>query len=454
MEKRFVEQYQDKISRLFPEHNINNTTKKRILTRTVTFQVTDSCNLACTYCYQINKGKRVMTFDIAKQLIDSLLTGDKGFKEYIDPSFSPGIILEFIGGEPFLQIELIDKICDYFIKRCIELRHPWLLKYRISICSNGILYFDSKVQNFLEKHKDNISFSITIDGNKKLHDSCRVFPDGSPSYDIAIKAAKDWMNRGYYMGSKITISPNNIYYLSDALLHMIELGYYDINANCVYEKGWEISHAKELYHQLKSVADYLINHLEKNINISIFNENIFTPMKTDDLQNWCGGNAEMLACDPDGNLYPCIRYMESSLGAECDPLIIGNVYNGIASTSCHKKCIECLNNIDRRTQSTDECFYCPIANGCSWCSAYNYQVYGTANKRATFICIMHKARALANAYYWSKIYEKEHNNKVYNLYLPDSESLQIVSKEELDFIKSSPNLKYIDLYKDYFLENK
>ena len=58
--------------------------------------------------------------------------------------------------------------------------------------------------------------------------------------------------------------------------------------------------------------------------------------------------------------------------------------------------------ITRRSQSTDECYYCPIASGCGWCSAYNYEVFGTPDQRATFICIMHKARALANVYYWRK----------------------------------------------------
>ena len=66
----------------------------------------------------------------------------------------------------------------------------------------------------------------------------------------------------------------------------------------------------------------------------------------------------------------------------------------------------------RCSQSTDECINCPIAAGCAWCSAYNYEYFGELNKRATFICIMHKARALANVYFWNKYYraiEEEYN---------------------------------------------
>ena len=71
-----------------------------------------------------------------------------------------------------------------------------------------------------------------------------------------------------------------------------------------------------------------------------------------------------------------------------------------------KNNINLISNITRKSQSTEECFNCPIAAGCSWCSAYNYEQFGTPNKRATNICCMHKAASLANVYYWNKIYSK------------------------------------------------
>lgn len=72
---------------------------------------------------------------------------------------------------------------DYFVKRMIETDHPWQYNWRISISSNGVLYFNPEVQKFINKWMNHLSFNISIDGNKKLHDSCRVFPDGSGSYD-------------------------------------------------------------------------------------------------------------------------------------------------------------------------------------------------------------------------------------------------------------------------------
>lgn len=431
---REFEQFQDMVSRLYPElHNNAEGTRdvNRVLTKSVTFQVTDACNLACSYCYQINKGKRRMSLEVAKRAIDQLLSGENGIAEYCSPENSPGIILDFIGGEPFLEIELIEQICDYFRQQVVLRDHPWRKLWVVSICSNGVLYFDPKVQHFLEKYGDRLSFSVTIDGNKELHDACRRFPDGKPSYDLAVAAAKDWMSRGGTMGSKITIAPGNVQFVADAIKHMVSLGYHEINANCVYEEGWKLEHAQELYRQMKVLADYLLeNNLTEDIYCSLFKEDFFRPKPETDLDNWCGGNGVMLAVDPDGTWYPCLRYMESSLGTDQPAYSIGNVWEGIGQTECGKSRIECLHCIDRRTQSTDECFYCPIAEGCSWCTAYNYQVFGTPDARATFICVMHKARALANVYYWNKYYRKFNLNKRLKMHCPPEWGVPIVGEEE------------------------
>lgn len=433
VKEKFIS-YTDLIAKLYPKPvDPDAKGKDRILSRTVTFQVTDKCNLACTYCYQINKGTRRMTMDDAKLFIDKLLTGEDGFKEYINPDISPAIVVEFIGGEPFLEIDLIDEIVDYFRLRVIQLRHPWMEKFCVSICSNGVLYEDPKVQQFLQKNKDNISFSITLDGNKELHDKCRVFPDGSGSFDLAEPGAQDWMSRGYYMGSKITISQENLPYIYDALMHIVGLGYDEIHANCVYEAFWTEKDAGKLYELMKKFSDFMLSDKKyRDLDCSLYTRNLGTPKKADDLQNWCGGTGSMLSMDPDGWLYPCIRYMESSLGADQKPMRIGNVHTGLATCKEHQNCVECLNVIDRRSQSTDDCFYCPIAEGCSWCSAFNYQTYGTADKRVTRICPMHKGRVLANVYHWNNYYKKYGIADHFDLWVPRQWAEPIIGKEEYE----------------------
>lgn len=427
------EQFQDRIARLFPEYNYGDSDKH--LVKNITFQVTDDCNLKCTYCYQTHKGHHRMPFDVAKRFIDMLLDSDNT-NEYINTENSPGCIIEFIGGEPFLEIDLIDQITDYFISQMIIKQHPWATRFMISICSNGLLYFDPKVQKYLEKHKTHLSFSITIDGNKKLHDSCRLTHEGKGSYDIVIAGVKDWMSKGRYMGSKMTIAPQNVIYTYDAVKSIVESGYEDININCVYEEGWTYDHATILYYELKKIADYMIdNNLVETHRVAMFDENFFKPEDPLHNDNWCGGNGQMIAVDYKGDIFPCLRYMESSLGGQQKPLIIGNVYEGIMKTPEEIKIVHDLHAITRRSQSTDECFNCPIAAGCSWCTAYNYQVFGTANKRATYICPMHKARALANVYFWNTWYIKNKEDKIFVNNVPDEWALQIISQKELDGLR-------------------
>ena len=139
----------------------------------------------------------------------------------------------------------------------------------------------------------------------------------------------------------------------------------------------------------------------------------------------------MLAIDWKGDIFPCVRYMESSLGPDIPPVIAGNVNEGIMTNPECKNCIQKLKTVNRINQSTEECINCPIAEGCAWCQAYNYQDSGTFFHRATYICITHKARALANCYYYNMKYWKHNENTRMKLWLPDEEALKIISSDEL-----------------------
>jgi sulfatase maturation enzyme AslB (radical SAM superfamily) len=73
-----------------------------------------------------------------------------------------------------MEIELMDQITDYMLMELINRQHPWLLGFRVSICSNGLLYTTPKVQAYLNKFKNFVHISISVDGNKELHDKCRL----------------------------------------------------------------------------------------------------------------------------------------------------------------------------------------------------------------------------------------------------------------------------------------
>ena len=180
----------------------------------------------------------------------------------------------------------------------------------------------------------------------------------------------------------MTIAPGNVNYTFDAVKAMIDEGYSEINLNCVYEEGWTVDHARILYEELKRLADYMLENDYEDRKISIFDPYYFRPKDPEDNGNWSGGDGKMIAVDFKGDLYPCLRYMESSIGDAEPAYKIGDVYNGLSYNIEEAKRIECLKCITRRSQSDDECFSCPVAEGCSYCSAYKYQTFGTPQSRA------------------------------------------------------------------------
>ncbi len=169
--------------------------------KSITFIVTKDCQLACKYCYLVGKNtKERMTWEVAKAAIDYILGHEDEFRE-------ESVIWDFIGGEPFLEIELIDKICDYLKTEMFLRNHHWFDSYRFSFSTNGINYHTDKVQRFIEKNSGHLSIGITIDGTKQKHDLNRVWKDGETgSYDDVVKNIPMWLEQFPGAATKVTIS--------------------------------------------------------------------------------------------------------------------------------------------------------------------------------------------------------------------------------------------------------
>lgn len=419
--------------------------KNRLRIQNITIIVTQDCQLRCSYCYQHAKNcYNAMDKKTAREIVDLLFKLDAEDNPYINKNSAEAIILDFIGGEPLLEIDLIDYLVRYFRKKAVELNHRWALNYMLSFSTNGIYFNNPNVQKFIKKNKPRLSMGITIDGNKELHDACRRFPDGSPSYDIVAKSIKNHTKLFYRTTTKLTLAPGNISYLYPAIRNLYdEFKMEGVFANCVFEEGWTKEHAKIFYNELKKLADWIINNdIEKEFFCTLFDEHIGTQIPEEDNMNFCGGTGAMISITADGRIQPCLRYTDFNLNYRQPELNIGTLKDGIYNIPEHKKTVDMLDKITRRSQSNDECFYCPIGQGCSWCSGHNYEVYGTPDKRTTFICDMHKARVLANRYYWQQIYQKYRVNCEFKFCCPEEWALEIISKDEFEMLRGLENGYY------------
>lgn len=368
--------------------------------KSITFIVTKDCQLACKYCYLVGKNdKERMSWDIAKAAVDYILDHEEDFRE-------ESVIWDFIGGEPFLEIDLIDRVCDYIKKELYRRNHHWFNSYRFSFSTNGINYDSDKVQNFIKKNQSHISIGITIDGTKAKHDLNRIWKgNGSErgSYEDVVRNIPLWLKQFPYGGTKVTISSADIPYIKESVMHLYSLGIHEVNINCVFEDVWRDGDDALYEIQLMELADTIIDGgYYQDYACSFFTELMGKPLDCVlDNQNWCGAG-RMLSIDAAGNFYPCTRFAQYSLRNK-KAWIIGNIHDGI-----DKNKLRPFLALDRCTQSTQECIDCEVASGCAWCQGENYDAADTPTiyQRSTAICKMHKARVRVNNYYWNKLFRK------------------------------------------------
>jgi len=117
----------------------------------ITLIVTYACNQHCSYCYQI-KNTLKMEFETARKTIDYFYDNDNG-----------EIVINFYGGEPFLEFDLMKQVRDYSIRQYKKKNG----KSRFTVTTNGILL---NRKNLLYCYHNGIELYLSIDGIKQAHE--------------------------------------------------------------------------------------------------------------------------------------------------------------------------------------------------------------------------------------------------------------------------------------------
>lgn len=130
------------------------------------------CNLACKYCYYLEKNnlyqnshRHLMSDDMLEQFT----------REYIEAQTMPQVLFTWHGGEPLMRS--ID-----FYKKALALQKKYAHGKQIDnvIQTNGTLLTDEWCEFFAKNHW---LVGISIDGPQEYHDHYRVTPDGKPSWE-------------------------------------------------------------------------------------------------------------------------------------------------------------------------------------------------------------------------------------------------------------------------------
>lgn len=365
----------------------------------ITLCVTEECNLRCKYCYLLHKNNvKKMNFETAKKAVDYFLNTKDIYNE-------TSVVWDFIGGEPFLEIDLIDKISDYIKEQMYLTKHPWFNNYMFNFSTNGLLYSSKKVQDYIAKNKKHISIGISVDGNKIKHDLQRVYPNGKGSYDDVVKNVPLWQKQFKGHGTKATFSHDDLPYLKDSIIHLWDLGIKTVLANLVFEDVWDDKDPEIFEQQLRELADYV---LEKEIwkdpsyTVRFFDPATGLPVSPSRSKNKFCGSGKMAAVDCEGNIFPCIRFTKFSLENQ-KTFPIGNVHTGVIRDR-----LKPFKHLSIEKISDDECKNCEVASGCMTCAGlcYDKSSSGTIFKKLKYLCKMHKANVRVIEYFWAEVGKK------------------------------------------------
>jgi uncharacterized protein len=172
------EEYHLDSSELLPVHITSNAVYEQLAnTGHIVFEVTDACNLQCTYCsyreLYTDYDKRTNQYidpAKAKILIDFIIE-----KLQTPSNNSPHkkVIVGFYGGEPLLNMDFIMDIVSYTKQRETE-----YITFKYMMTTNGVLL--KKYLDFFVKY--DFEILVSLDGSKD-NDAYRLYQNGKPSFD-------------------------------------------------------------------------------------------------------------------------------------------------------------------------------------------------------------------------------------------------------------------------------
>lgn len=342
--------------------------KKQEKIKTVTLFLTHSCNLNCTYCYEVHKDSKKMSFERAKEIIDY---------EFNNVGDYNGIEVDLFGGEPFLEFDLIKKITEYIKSKKYKTPHV------IFLTTNGTLVH-GEVQTWLEENKDLVQCGLSLDGPEKFQNMNRSNSFNNIDLDFFLKNYPD-------QTVKMTISAETLPHLFECVTFAQNYGF-KVSCNLAFNIDWsDPSNNEILSRELEKLCNYYIAN--PNIEVcSLLERPIeligYERPKNNETKKWCGAGTDMPTYDIDGEKYSCQFFAPISIGEE---------------KAKQMKDSEWRRTIDNKLLD-EKCQNCEILDLCPTCYGANFASTGSIYKRDINACkltkLTLKAAAVLKAMKW------------------------------------------------------
>ncbi|MEU6060685.1 radical SAM protein [Streptomyces sp. NPDC047097] len=141
----------------------------------VNVNLTNVCNLACTYCFAEGGDYGRITEAMGEHSIAWIF-------DFIEKNAAPGqrVRFEFFGGEPLANFAVIEKICER--ARGIRERDGTEFVHRIS---TNLTLMPQGIEELFRAYR--FIVSVSIDGGREVQDANRPSKNGKGSYDRIIR---------------------------------------------------------------------------------------------------------------------------------------------------------------------------------------------------------------------------------------------------------------------------
>ena len=285
---------------------INKDRIRGIFLNRKTFRIwtTSGCNATCYYCFEKGILAQKMTRDIADATFEFI-------KSVIGESRN--ISVEWFGGEPLLNVEIIDYLSEKIQQYCQKRN----IKFKAFMISNGSLFTEDIIEKCVKNWKVK-KVQITLDGYKQDYEHIKNYNQPEKyNFDLVIKNIKKLSENGIRVSIRMNYDTTNYESLKELIQYLHTMFEYDKNISYYIYPIW--SATKNTFVS-KSKAD--IKFLE------LFEILVANKMATiKDLSKLKYRRYQCSACGidnysvlPDGKLLKCSEAFES---------VIGDVYEGV-----------------------------------------------------------------------------------------------------------------------------
>ena len=170
--------------------------------QTLVVNVTNQCNLACTYCYEYGEDKIVDTENGTQPKFMSEETARESVEFALRESReNTHAHITFFGGETLMNFPVLKATIAYARRRAAEVGK----EIDFSLTTNATLLRPDIIE-FLADER--VGVTISIDGPEDLQDKFRVFNNGQGSYAMAAPKIKALLarHRARPIGARVTLT--------------------------------------------------------------------------------------------------------------------------------------------------------------------------------------------------------------------------------------------------------